>query len=56
MHHDDHNLHHTSVKKWRVASRTVTMFSRRAAAGMMNSDMALDEEEQAAIAELTQHG
>ena len=44
------------MKKWRVASRTVTMFSRRAAAGLMNAEEPLDHEEEAAIAELTQHG
>ena len=42
-------------KKWRVASRTVTMFSRRAAAGLGGSEEPLDDDEVAAIAELTQH-
>ena len=41
------------TKKWRVASRTVTMFSRRAAAGLGATDEPLNEEEEAAIAELT---
>ena len=38
-------------KKWRVASRTVAMFSRRAAAGLGASDEPLNEEEEAMIAE-----
>ena len=41
--------------KWRVASRTVTMFSRRAAAGLMDAEEPFDVEEEAAIAELTQY-
>ena len=44
------------TRKWRVASRTVTMFSRRAAAGMSPDDEPLNEEEEAAIAELTSGG
>ena len=39
--------------KWRVASRTVAMFSRRAAAGLAGGDEPLNDEEEAAIAELT---
>ena len=52
---EDLQLQPPTNKKWRVASRTVTMFSRRAAAGLMNSEEPLDHEEEAAIAELTQH-
>lgn len=51
----DHHRLSRRAGKWRVASRTVTMFSRRAAAGLMHSEEPLDHEEEAAIAELTQH-
>ena len=44
------------AKKWRVASRTVAAFSRRAAAGLGGSDEPLNDEEEAAIAELTSGG
>ena len=40
-------------RKWRVASHTATVFSRRAAAGLMMSEEPLDIEESAAIAKLT---
>ena len=43
------------LKKWRIASTTVAAFARRAAAGMSADDEPLDEEEEAAIAELTRH-
>lgn len=43
------------LKKWRIASTTVATFARRAAAGMSAEDEPLDEEEEAAIAELTRH-
>ena len=52
---DDPHCGKYGNKKWRVASRTVTMFSRRAAAGLGGGEEPLDDEETAAIAELTQH-